>query len=225
MVPHQAPGAEHQALLPVPAIVLCGGASSRMGRPKALLDLGDETFLSHAVRILHDAGADDVVVVTGTHDEEIRAALDAAPLARVPGVRVVRNPDHALGQLTSLRIGLAVVDHPGVAAVVVALVDHPFVRPETVRLLIEAWTRTRAPVVRPRLRGRHGHPVVFGREVFDALRTAPVEAGARAVVRACGDRVLDLDTEDEGTCLDVDTPEDYVRAMEWWSRGSRGRGA
>ena len=204
----------------LPALVLCGGASSRMGRPKALLDLGGDTFLAHIIRTLAEAGADDVVVVTGAHDEAIRAALEAAPPDVVPGVRVVCNPDHARGQLTSLRAGLAVVDHPGVAAVVVALVDHPFVRPGTVRQLIEAWKKTRAPVVRPRLRGRHGHPVVFGREVFDALRVAPVEAGARAVVRACGSRVVDVDTDDEGTCLDVDTPEEYERAVEWWARES-----
>jgi CTP:molybdopterin cytidylyltransferase MocA len=37
-------------------------------------------------------------------------------------------------------------------------------------------------------------------------------------VRACGSRVLDVDTEDEGACLDVDTPEEYARAIEWWSR-------
>jgi len=203
--------------MPLPAVVLCGGASSRMGRPKALLELAGETFLSRVVRTLRDAGVDDVVVVTGAHDEAIRAALDAAP-SPVPGVRVVHNPDHALGQLASLRAALAVVDHPGVVAMIVALVDHPFVGPDTVRQLIEAWTRTRAPVVRPRLRGRHGHPVVFGREVFDALRAAPIEAGARAVVRACGSRVVDVETEDEGTRLDVDTPEEYARAIEWWSR-------
>jgi molybdenum cofactor cytidylyltransferase len=203
--------------MPFPAILLSGGASSRMGRPKALLDLGGETFLSHLVRTLSEAGADDVVVVTGAHDEAIRAALEAAPLPTVPTVRVVHNPDHALGQLTSLRAALNVVDHPGVPAVVVALVDHPFVRPSTVRALIEAWQRTRAPVVRPCVRGRHGHPVVFGRETFDALRTVPVEAGARAVVRACGSRVLDVDTDDEGTCLDLDTPEEYTRAIAWWT--------
>jgi len=72
--------------------------------------------------------------------------------------------------------------------------------------------------VRPAIGERHGHPVVFGREVFDALRSAPVEAGARAVVRACGDRVVDVETDDEGTCIDVDTPEQYARALARWSR-------
>jgi len=206
------------SVMNLPALVLCGGASSRMGRPKALLDLGGETFLARIVRTLRDAGTNDVVVVTGAHDPEIRAALDAWGDDVVPGVRVACNPDHAQGQLTSLRAGLAVVDHPGVAAIVVALVDHPLVRTETVRALTAAWVRTHAPVVRPRLRGRHGHPVVFGREVFDALRSAPVEAGARAVVRACGDRVVDVETDDEGTCIDVDTPEQYARALARWSR-------
>lgn len=198
----------------VPALVLCGGASSRMGRPKALLDVGGETFLARIVRTLRDAGADDVVAVTGAHDQEIRAALDAWPAGLASAVRVVHNPEHPLGQLSGLRAGLAVVDHPGVAALVVALVDHPFVRAETVRDLLAVWARTRAPVVRPRLRGRHGHPVVFGQEVFDALRAAPLDAGARVVVRGLGDRVVDVDTDDEGTCLDLDTPEDYERIKQ-----------
>jgi CTP:molybdopterin cytidylyltransferase MocA len=188
-----------------------------MGRPKALLELGGETFLGRVVRTLREAGADDVLVVTGAHDDVIRAAIEQWPPA-VPGVRVVHNPDHALGQLTSLRAGLAVVDHPGVVAMIVALVDHPFVRPDTVRTLIETWARTRAPVVRPSLGGRHGHPVVFGQEVFDALRTVPLDVGAREVVRACGSRVVDVETDDEGTCLDVDTPGEYERAIAWWSR-------
>ena len=204
----------------VPAIVLCGGASARMGAPKALLDIGGETFLARVVRVLRSSGTDDVVVVTGSHDAEIREGLGSwSPEAMPP--RVVFNPDHARGQLTSLLAGLAVVDHPGVSAVLVTLVDHPLVRRETVVALLDAWRTTRAPVVRPRFGDRHGHPVVFDRAVFDELRQAPIDQGARAVVRACGSRVVDVPVDDPGVAADIDTPEDYASAQAQLSRDPR----
>jgi len=195
----------------LPAVVLAAGASSRMGQPKALLRIGAHTFVGRLLDTLRDAGLDDILVVTGVHDREIRQAL-AAP--GTPLVRIVHNPHHARGQLSSLQAALAAVDHPGLEAMLVALVDLPLVRPATVRALVGAWRATRAPVVRPRLGLRHGHPVIFDRAVFDALRTASLETGARGVVRSCGNAVLDVEVTDEGVCLDVDTPEEYALLVE-----------
>jgi molybdenum cofactor cytidylyltransferase len=193
----------------VVALILAGGASTRMGSPKALLTAGGETFVARLVRVARAAGADDVVVVTGTHDAEIREELARAPLT---AVRVATNPAPEGGQISSLVAGLDVVDRPGVAAVLVMLVDHPFVSETTVAALLAAWRTTRAPVVRPRYAGRGGHPVVFDRAAFGVLRSRP-EGGARAVLRHFGPAVLAVDVEDEGVRLDIDTVEDYRRAL------------
>jgi CTP:molybdopterin cytidylyltransferase MocA len=206
--------------LMVPAAVLSAGASSRMGRPKALLDLAGEPFLSRIARTLRLGGADDLVVVTGPHDAEIRAWIDGAA-DRIGPLRVVHNPRHESGQLTSVLAALATIDHPGVHAMLVTLVDLPLVLPATVSALLAAWRASRAPVVRPSFGGRHGHPVVFDRAVFDALRRAPLDQGARGVVHALGAAVLDVTTDDEGVCLDVDTPEDHARAIELAARRVR----
>lgn len=182
-----------------------------MGRPKALLPHGDGTFVSRVLDALRGGGLDDLVVVTGEHDTEIRQAVEGL---RLPNVRVVYNPRHAEGQLTSLHSALHVVDHPGVAAIVVALVDHPLVKPETVSRLVDTWLRVGAPVVRPVHGGRHGHPIVFAREVFKDLWAAPMDVGARGVVRAMGDAVHDEPVDDPGVCADVDTPEDYSALVD-----------
>jgi CTP:molybdopterin cytidylyltransferase MocA len=79
--------------------------------------------------------------------------------------------------------------------------------------LVAAYHRTRAPVVRPVYRGRHGHPVVFARNIWPALKAAPAGEGARAVVRALGDAVCDIEVDDAGVTIDVDTPEDYRRLI------------
>lgn len=199
-----------RAAILIPGVVLAGGASTRMGRPKALLPLGSVTFISHVLATLRAAGLDDLVVVSGTHDAEIG---DAVAALGMPGVRVVHNPRHGEGQITSLHAALNAIDHPGVSAVLVTLVDHPLVKRDTVRRLIDAWLGTRASVVRPVYGGRHGHPVIFARDVFGALWAAPVETGARGVVRSLGGAVHDVAVEDPGVCADVDTPEDYARLL------------
>lgn len=190
-------------------LVLAAGASTRMGRPKALLPIGADLFVTRVCRTLLEGGVDDVVVIAGGERDAIAAAVSRAGLT----ARVVENPRRDEGQLTSIITGLALADHPGVEAVLVHLVDAPLVAPLTVRALIDAFARTRAPIVRPVHGTRHGHPVLFAREVFDALRHADPAQGARSVVRAHADRVRDVDVADEGACLDIDTPEDYERLI------------
>jgi molybdenum cofactor cytidylyltransferase len=191
----------------VVGIVLAAGASSRMGRPKALLPVGAGLFVTRVCATLLEAGVDDLVVVAGPEHEAIAAALAAAGLP----ARVVENRRRDEGQLTSVLAGLAVADRPGVDAVLVHLVDVPLVRADTVRAVLDAFTRTRAPVVRPEVSGRHGHPVLFARRVFDDLRRADAAVGAKAVVRAHAAEVRDVAVDDEGACRDVDTPEEYAR--------------
>ena len=192
--------------MPTPAIVLAAGRSSRMGRPKALLPASPagETFVERLVSTLLAGGIDDVLIVAGDAADAIRQRVGFP-------ARVVVNPNVDRGQLSSILVGLDVVDRPGVPAVMVAPVDQPLVSAATVRLVLEAWRRTRAPVVRPAREGRHGHPVLFDRALFDALRRADPSAGARGVVRAHADRAVDVPVDDDGAFADIDTPADYER--------------
>ena len=200
----------HQMI--IPGIVLAGGRSSRMGRPKALLPAPmNHTFVSRVVRTLRDGGVDDVVVVVGADGPVALVSEALSGEDRPP--RLVVNPEPALGQLSSLLIGLRTVDHPGVAAMLMTLVDMPLVSAKTVRVVIDAYRRTRAPVVRPARNGRHGHPVIFDRTLFSELRQAEVSTGAKAVLRTHRTEILDVAVEDDGAFLDIDTPDDYERAF------------
>ena len=190
-------------------IVLAAGASSRMGRPKALLPIGTETFVSRVCRVLAEGGVDDVIVVVGPETSDVRHALDRAGIR----ARVVENPWRDQGQLTSLQVGLTAADRPGVEGVLVQLVDAPLVAPSTVRAVLETFRRTRAPIVRPAVGARHGHPVLFARSVFDELRAADPALGARTVVRAYAARGVDVPVDDPGACQDIDRPDDYERLI------------
>ena len=94
-------------------------------------------------------------------------------------------------------------------ALLVTLVDVPMLSAATVAGVIDAWRGSRAPIVRPAVGTRHGHPVLFDRSLFAELREAPLDGGAKTVVRRHETRILHVVPPDEGCLQDVDTPEDY----------------
>jgi molybdenum cofactor cytidylyltransferase len=192
----------------IAAVVLAAGLSSRMGRPKATLRLpSGRTFVVQVVQTLRAAGVDEVVVVAGHAADAVTASIMEA---RVPA-RVVVNQLYVSGQWSSVIAGLDAVDRPDVEAMLLTLVDVPLVSAETISALMDRYRSTRAPVVRPVSRGRHGHPVLIGRALFNALRAADPVLGAKPLVRVSASDSGDVEVEDEGAFLDIDTAEDYQR--------------
>ncbi len=168
-----------------------------MGFPKALLPYRDTTFLGHLVNVLR-AKVDPLIVVSGAVD------LSA------PGATVVRNERWRDGQLTSLQCGLRALP-ASVEGAVVALVDHPCIDSTLVARLIAEFETHRPPLVIPTHQGRRGHPMIFARALFAELLDAPLDQGAKPVVRR--HPALHVEVEDEGVLQDLDDPETYERVL------------
>jgi CTP:molybdopterin cytidylyltransferase MocA len=182
----------------IAGVLLAAGSGSRLGQPKALVELGGSRLVDRGVGLLRAGGADPIVVVTG-----------AAPLT-LPGVITVRNPDWASGMGSSLATGLRAVPD-GCAAAVVALVDQPLIGPAAVRRLIAAHTAGAAVAVAA-YQGRPRNPVLLAREHWpEVTALAAGDVGARPFLRAHPELVTLVECADTGQPDDLDTPEDLAR--------------
>ena len=194
-------GNEHPALR-LGAVILAGGRSQRMGRPKALLTLaGRGTFLESVAAAYAEAGMEERLVVT------FAALRDHTNFPPLPGVEIRVLDEPTASPLDTLCAALDRVP-AGWHAFFVHPVDHPFVSPATLSAMARAFRAHRPAVVQVRHRGRGGHPVLLRKDLVPEIRAAPREAGLRAVVHADPDRVLRLEVPDPGVLAGMNTPED-----------------
>jgi molybdenum cofactor cytidylyltransferase len=184
----------------ISGVILAAGTSSRLGRPKQLLELGGKPALQHAIDLAASAGLDEVVVVLGHEAPRIRAAVRLPPFGRA-----VINPNYASGQASSLRTGLEAVD-AGAEAAVILLGDQPGVDPRTIGEVLDAWRARGGGVARAVYGGTPGHPVIIGRDVFEAFASASGDDGGRAVLAGQEIAVVEVDAP---APLDIDTWEQY----------------
>jgi len=191
----------------IAAVVLAAGESSRMGRPKALLPIDGVRFIEKIVSSFQSTKVGKILVVLGHKAEEMRQKIADLP------VLIVVNNEYKKGQLSSLVAAIRDIQSRQSSAeldgILVHLVDHPYVNPILVDVMIDRFYESKKLIVVPRYHGRRGHPVIFSRSLFSELLNAALDQGAKAVVHAHQKDTLEIDTEDEGVTIDIDTPEEY----------------
>ena len=193
----------------IAAVVLSAGESSRMGRPKALLPIEGETFIGRIVASLKQTQVGKIIVVLGHNSDLLAAAI--RPLA----VDILINTNYKLGQLSSLQVAVRnLLPDADCDGMLVHLVDHPYIDASLVDRMIQQFYESKKDIVVPRCRGKRGHPVLFSRALFGELLDAPMDQGAKAVVNAHRDDTLEIETDEAGITVDIDTPELYRRHVK-----------
>ena len=195
----------------VTGIILAAGASSRLGRPKQLLDLGGEPALRHVIRTALDSRLTEIVVVLGNEAEIVKEVVGEF------GQRTAINPRFAEGQSTSLGVGIEAA-HADADAAMLLLGDQPLLQAETVNLVLAAYSASNAPIVQARRNGQPGHPVIIRSELFPELLTLTGDEGARSVIRRYADRIHYIEVPNVDEALDLDTEADFKRVQDAWAR-------
>jgi molybdenum cofactor cytidylyltransferase len=188
-----------------PAVILAAGRSIRFGRSKALLPVepAGPTFAAQLISRFRAAAVDDVLVVGRPGDAALRHVVEAS------GARFIVNAHADRGQLSSLVAAIDAIDPQGVRGVIVMPVDIPLIAVLTIATVRDAFLNGTSPIARATHHGRHGHPVIFGSVVFEELRGADPNTGAKAVVHAHADQILNVEVDDPAVLRDVDTRQDY----------------
>lgn len=186
------------------AVVLSAGESSRMGRPKALLPIDGQTFIERIVAALKQTKVGKIIVILGHNARELQSKISHLP------VEILINTDYKLGQLSSLQLAVRYLQPDlDCDGMLVHLVDHPYLAPALVEEMIRRFYETKKRIIVPKFHGKRGHPVIFSNALFDEILSAPMEEGAKAVVNAHRAETLEIETEEEGIAVDIDTPELY----------------
>ena len=179
-------------------IILAAGGSTRLGRPKQLLQLNGQTLIRRAATAAVESRCDRVVVVVGSSGEDVKRELDGL------AVSIIENPAWQSGMSSSIRAGLSqILNHD---AVLIMLCDQPFVPADVVDNLIDTYHKTGMPIVASDYGVTRGVPALFSRELFSELVSLTGDEGARRIIVmhpgmvetiAFADGAIDVDTREQ----------------------------
>lgn len=191
----------------VVALLLAAGESTRMGRPKQLLEWDGGTLIEYQVRQLLAGGCDAVIAVLGHRADEIR------PYAESAGARVAVNAAYREGRAGSIRTGAQALP-PDTGAIVILNVDQP--RPASlIRALIDAHRDRGNLITVPVYQGRRGHPAVIDGSLAGELAAVEeASEGLRAVMQRHAAERVEVPVDDPSALLDLNLPADYETARQ-----------
>lgn len=196
----------------VAAIIPAAGLSRRMGTLKPLLQLAGKPLIAHVLDALTAATTiSPIIVVTGHQREPLSAAVAGRDVV------LVHNEAYAEGEmLSSIQTGLRALPSAasGIDAVMIALCDQPLVRSQTITQLVTAWSERRPRVLLPRFNGKHGHPIVLSAGGIEEIQSLDGKRGATLKDYTSRHERLDLEVDDPAVLHDIDTPEDFQKAVE-----------
>ena len=189
----------------IAALILAAGQSRRMGEiNKLLAEIDGKPMVARVVEIIRDSKAGPLTVVTGHEAARVKAAL--------PGdLAFIHNPDYAVGLSASLKVGIAALP-ADIDGVVVCLGDMPRISPGMIDRLIAAFDPVEGrEICVPTYKGKRGNPVLWGRRFLPEMAALAGDVGAKHLIGEHADLVVEVEMDEDGVLIDIDTPDALTR--------------
>jgi molybdenum cofactor cytidylyltransferase len=186
-------------------IILAAGNSSRLGRPKQLLQHQQGSMILHVATQAKAVEAALTLVVVGASGELVEAALQDA------AVHTCLNPDWEQGMSTSIRTGLKalLLQAPNIDGCILSVCDQPYIKKAVFLNLIKAFEDWDAEIIASSYKDTEGTPVIFSAKYFTALMNLSGHEGAKKLLTKYETNVRLLPFPNGE--VDIDTEDDYVR--------------
>ncbi len=188
----------------IAGVILAAGEGRRFGECKALATVDGVTFLEMIAKALKQIGCEPVIVVGGREVDRIIAE------AKRLGIDHIINADWKKGQFSSLKTGFSAI-RVDTCGAFITLVDHPFVKPQTYRLMKDAFAKYPKRMVIPVYDHKRGHPILVPGEIIRQIMESPDETTLREIIKNHESIVIQFRCDDPGVLRDIDTREDLER--------------
>jgi len=187
------------------ALILAAGSSRRMGSQKLLLPFGQSTMIETVINNVLNSSIDHVMVVLGPRQDKIRDAIGDLP------VKFCHNKEHENGMLSSVICGIRALPADALTALIF-LGDQPGISPAVTNSVIDAYNEELVGIVIPVHNHRRGHPLLVDMKYRKEIEQLDLEEGLRSLRHHFPGDVLEVEVDEPGILLDIDTREDYKNA-------------
>ena len=192
---------------PISVIILAAGKSTRMGKQKLRMPLGQRSMLEHTVDNYLNSEVGEIIVVVGHEADEIKQLLAHKP------VTIVYNPRYNDGIGTSISAGVQHIKAP-TQFIMIALADQPYIRSEIINYLIEMHRNGNKGITIPVYKGTRGNPAIFSSSYKKELLELQGDTGGKQITDRYSDDILEVDMEFEEITIDIDTMDSYYKAID-----------
>ncbi len=191
---------------PTAGIILAAGMSTRFGRLKQLLEIGDSTILAMVIDAAVKSGLERIVAVLGHEADAVSASLgDRLMNSRIS---TAVNPRYHEGMSTSLKCGLMEV-RDEFPSIMVMMGDQPLLSHDVINLVLGSFRSSDKDICVPVCKGKRGLPACFTKRFYDGIMGITGDTGAREIIGKNPEDVLTVEVEDPTFFMDIDDERDF----------------
>ncbi|RBP44926.1 molybdenum cofactor cytidylyltransferase [Garciella nitratireducens] len=191
----------------VTAVILASGIAKRFGENKLLMPLGEKKVIEHVIDHVKKSKVEDIFLIYGHHQKEFK------DIAKIKEIKLIYNEKYNLGQSYGVKRAVKRLENKA-EGILFLLGDQPFLTSRTINQLVRCFKKNPEKIIVPLYDGKRGNPVIFGKNFFGQIKKINGDKGPREIIEKYENQVVFVPINDIMENFDIDTKEDYLKALK-----------